>query len=265
MIDGPLRDWPRAFHPDRWVRFFAQTTSTQDAAKQLASCSQQRIFIAARQTRGRGSRGRTWTDPHGLGLAMTISLPAGNAASGVIDPAILPLACGLAVIDAITHLAGPRTPRLGLKWPNDVMQVDASGRGVRKLGGILIEASHGCLFAGIGINVHQQDSDFVPSLRREAVSLRQLGVRLSRPGLAAAIVEALDTLTRAPSDSILDRWKQHDALRGVHGSFEHNLRTFTGTVLHIEPTRSIELRLDDGEKVVLPAATTVRVRPSAAG
>jgi biotin-(acetyl-CoA carboxylase) ligase len=183
----------------------------------------------------------------------------------VIDPAILPLACGLAVIDAITHLSGPRTPRMGLKWPNDVMQVDTSGRGVRKLGGILIEASHGCLFAGIGINVHQQDSDFVPSLRSEAVSLRQLGVRLSRPGLAAAIVEALDTLTRAPSDSILDRWKQRDALRGVRCTFEHDQQTFTGTVLHIEPTSSIELRLDNGTIRSLPAASTVRVRPPAAG
>ena len=111
MIDGPLRDWPAAFRGDRWVRVLAQTTSTQDAARALASLSQQRIFIAARQTRGRGSRGRTWADPHGLGLAMTIALPADPQR---IDPAILPLACGLAVIDAMKLLAGAKAPRLGL-------------------------------------------------------------------------------------------------------------------------------------------------------
>jgi BirA family biotin operon repressor/biotin-[acetyl-CoA-carboxylase] ligase len=142
MIDGPLRDWPLAFRPDRWVRVLAQTTSTQDVARQLSCTSQQRVFIAARQTKGRGSRGRTWNDPRGLGLAMTMALPR-NAPTGPIDPTILPLACGLAVIDAIKRLLGPRSPRLGLKWPNDVMQVDASGRGVRKLGGVLIEAAQG--------------------------------------------------------------------------------------------------------------------------
>ncbi|MCX5690612.1 MAG: biotin--[acetyl-CoA-carboxylase] ligase [Planctomycetota bacterium] len=265
MIDGPLRNWPRAFGPDQWVRVLAQTTSTQDAARALASSTQQRIFIAARQTRGRGSRGRAWSDRHGLGLAMTISFPASSTANGPLDAGILPLACGLAAIDAITRLCGKHSPRLGLKWPNDVVQVDASGRGVRKLGGILIEAAQGCLFAGIGINVHQQEADFEPSLRRDAVSLRQLGVHLSRPVLGAAIVASLAGILEASPQTVLDRWKQHDALRGARGSFEHNLQTFIGTVLHIEPTRSIELRLADGQTVSLPAATTVRIRPHAAG
>jgi len=261
MIDGPLRDWPAAFRSDRWVRVLAQTTSTQDAARGLASRSQQRIFIAARQTRGRGSRGRTWTDPHGLGLAMTIAIPADPQR---IDPAILPLACGLAVIDAVRLLAGAASPRLGLKWPNDVMHVDASGRGVRKLGGILIEAAHGCLFAGIGVNVHQQPTDFEPSWRSEAISLRMLGIRISRPQLAAAIVESLDGCLADSSATIIERWIQYDALRGLRCSFEHDRQIFSGTVVSIEPTQRIQLRLDSGELRWLPAATTVRCRPPGA-
>jgi hypothetical protein len=66
-------------------------------------------------------------------------------------------------------------------------------------------------------------------------------------------------------EAIIERWKQHDALRGMRCSFEHDCRTFTGIVLGIEPTRCIRLRLDDGGERALPAASTVRVRPSAGG
>jgi len=61
------------------------------------------------------------------------------------DATRVPIAAGLAVVDAARELSGPR---LSIKWPNDVL---AAGGG--KIAGILVEAAPEAVIAGIGINV----------------------------------------------------------------------------------------------------------------
>ena len=78
----------------------------------------------------------------------------------------LPLATGVAVVDAVAAVAGVRA---GLKWPNDVLAGPAGSAG--KLAGILAEVSRPVVVIGLGLNVFQ-----APEGVGRATSLVDLGV-----------------------------------------------------------------------------------------
>ncbi|TWT64966.1 biotin--[acetyl-CoA-carboxylase] ligase [Allorhodopirellula solitaria] len=105
-----------------------------------------RLVIAETQTAGRGRRGRSWlTQDDGLAFSLVLA----NC-----HP-LLSIAVGVAIAEAIEHVAGPA--HCGLKWPNDVWM---SGT---KVAGTLIErvdlplAANGypqtMAVIGIGLNV----------------------------------------------------------------------------------------------------------------
>lgn len=254
-LDGRLSSWPAAFGAAPPLRLLAQTPSTQDVARRWRGPTPLAV-VAARQTAGRGRLGRRWVDGRGLGVALTLVLSDHD-----VDVTCLSLACGIAALDAIAAVLGARTPPLGLRWPNDVMVVDSAGRGVRKLGGVLIERADGRALAGIGINVHQRPEDFPPPLRDLATSLACLHAPCSRPRLAGELARAMTEWARRPREQVVTRWKHHDALRGVATVFESGGRLAEGVVERIEPLEFIELRTASG-LARLPAATAVRSEAS---
>ena len=102
--------------------------------------------FAARQLKGRGRRGRAWTDPAGNFAASLVLRPEGAPGQAALRSFV----AALALHDALAALAPGAD--LALKWPNDVL---LSGG---KLAGILLEgASDGDRMAhlviGIGVNL----------------------------------------------------------------------------------------------------------------
>jgi BirA family transcriptional regulator, biotin operon repressor / biotin---[acetyl-CoA-carboxylase] ligase len=94
----------------------------------------------------------------------------------------LPLAAGLAVVDAVAALSGIDA---GLKWPNDVLVGD------RKLAGILAEvaAPKPLIVVGIGVNVTLRAAEIDDPV---ATSLSELGVESPDRGrLAATLLDRL--------------------------------------------------------------------------
>ncbi len=181
--------------------------STNDAARELALAGADHgtAVIAAEQTRGRGTKGRVWHSPPGLGLYASFIL-RGPAAGPVPFLHLLPLAAGLAASDAVLAAAGA----VRLKWPNDLVHDG------KKLGGILSEGVSGgpagdFAVVGVGINVGHDPQDFPADLRASSTSLRIIG------GRAVTIESVFNGLCRA-----LDCW--YNALaRGDKGSV---IRTF---------------------------------------
>ncbi len=250
-LDGRLCTWPAQFGASPPVRLLAQTVSTQDVARRWRGPTPLAI-VAARQTAGRGRLGRRWVDDRGEGVALTLVIADDGA-----DASCLSLACGIATLDALRATLGRETPPLGLRWPNDVMIVDASGRGVRKLGGVLIERSQGRFLAGIGINVHQQPETFPPHLRDTATSLACMHAPCSRPRLAGLLARSVLEWARRSREQIVSRWKEHDALRGVRTAFDAAGTRVEGVVERVEPLDFIEMRTPEGLMRV-PVATAVR-------
>lgn len=109
------------------------------------------LLVAERQTAGRGRQGRTWHSSPAASLTFSLSLPLARG-----DWSGLSLAVGLSLAESLDPAQAEQPPRIGLKWPNDLLLDSAAGAG-RKLCGILIESmpvgSRRLAVIGIGLNV----------------------------------------------------------------------------------------------------------------
>jgi len=112
-------------------------------------------IAAARQSAGRGRRGRIWiSEPGNLFATLLLTDPA--------PPEHWPelaFVAALAIHDSVTEVAPKVRPQLAIKWPNDLLLEGA------KFAGILIEgesAEGGAVAVGIGVNClnHPSDTDF---------------------------------------------------------------------------------------------------------
>ncbi|ACB95995.1 biotin--[acetyl-CoA-carboxylase] ligase [Beijerinckia indica] len=127
---------------------FEKLGSTNDEALARARAGDPgRLWIVAdEQSGGRGRLGRTWSSPAGNLYASLL----------LLDPAPplhlseLGFVAGVALAESVRALVDA-DPRLGIKWPNDLLFAEA------KLGGILLESTplpgggRACVI-GIGVN-----------------------------------------------------------------------------------------------------------------
>src|SRR4051812_15930891 len=101
--------------PPEIIRF-AEVASTMELAHARAQEGAEHgtAIVAARQTGGRGTRGRIWSsEPGGLWLSVVARPTRSDALEA------LSLRVGLATA-AVLELTCPTLPRLGIKWPNDI-------------------------------------------------------------------------------------------------------------------------------------------------
>lgn len=155
------------------------------------------VLFAEYQNAGRGRHGRQWSAPARSQLAFSFGVDATGVPAATWG--WLPLATGVAVVDAVDEVAGIGA---GLKWPNDVLVGPPESAG--KLVGILAEVASPApvVVVGLGLNV-TMTADEAPDPR--AVSLAQLGAAepgLDRNRLAQALLRHLATR--------IDSWRTGD-------------------------------------------------------
>jgi len=161
------------------------------------------VVVAHHQSAGRGRLDRTWVTPPGSALTL----------SALLDPRLpderwplLPLAAGLAVLDAVR----PRGVPAVLKWPNDVVIGETADGGQRKLAGILVErvGRPALAVVGIGINVDMTPEELPTPV---ATSLRAEGARdLDRVALLGDVLRGLDdrlALLRHDAGALLEHYR----------------------------------------------------------
>jgi BirA family biotin operon repressor/biotin-[acetyl-CoA-carboxylase] ligase len=172
------------------VKHFAEVGSTNALALEAAQTGARGgVWVADKQTAGRGRGGHQWHSAAGDGLyvsaLVTPELP-------MVMALWISLATGLAAKAAIAEVTGLD---VDIRWPNDLM-LDG-----RKCGGILVEtavdiaADKGAMLRygviGVGINVNH--AEFPGELQGVAASLRiACGRRIEREALMAALLRALD-------------------------------------------------------------------------
>jgi BirA family biotin operon repressor/biotin-[acetyl-CoA-carboxylase] ligase len=169
----------------------AVTGSTNDDAKAGAKdgAPHGALWVADMQTAGRGRQGRAWVATPGESLLFSVLL---RVPCSVQRLPPLALAAGLAVHDALVEVAGSPAPRLGVKWPNDVLI------GEKKVAGILVESLLAgdratAVIVGCGINLAQ--TAFPDDIAHRATSIRlATGAAPRRDRVLAAVLAGLDTL-----------------------------------------------------------------------
>ncbi|MBK9070754.1 MAG: biotin--[acetyl-CoA-carboxylase] ligase [Myxococcales bacterium] len=164
----------------------ATCESTNDEAARLAAngAAHGTVVTALRQARGRGRQGRVWQAPASEGVFWSCVLRPALAPAAAAG---LTLAAGVAACEAVRACGVAAT----LKWPNDVVVVDAGV--VAKLGGILTESvTRGSaleyVVVGIGLNV--TNAPVVEGAR--TTSIHQAGGRGSRAEVVARLRGSLE-------------------------------------------------------------------------
>lgn len=170
MIAGPAG---ASTLPDGYILHRFDELDGTNAEALRAGAQHRHVFIAHRQTAGRGRQGREWLSPPGnLFATICVAPPMGR------NPAQLAFVAGLAVLDAVSEAAPDGD--FSLKWPNDIL---ASGR---KLAGILIEAGEYGYAVGIGINLASSPPD--SAVQFPATSLEQVPGHAPVPAPEALLV-----------------------------------------------------------------------------
>ena len=225
----------------RWrLDAFDSLPSTSDLCIARAEAGEPAgLAVLARvQTRGRGSRGRSWTGQGGLALSVLLRPDP--------DPQPLggwPLLAGLAL-----HQALGGGSRLMLKWPNDVLLDGA------KLAGILIERGVGAgpdwLVIGFGANLSS-----APALPdRETACLAQLGPAPEATVVAWRLLDALDawqaTCRRDGFEAIRAAWLRHAHPLGTALAVELGGVRRSGTFAGLAPDGAMLLSIDGRQQRV---------------
>jgi BirA family transcriptional regulator, biotin operon repressor / biotin---[acetyl-CoA-carboxylase] ligase len=127
------------------------------------------VLIAEHQTAGRGRHGRGWSASPRAQITMSVGVRVADIPASTWG--WLPLATGVAVVDAVAPLIEGTGVEAGLKWPNDVLAGPADRTG--KLAGILAEVARPVVVIGLGLNVTQAPEEVDGP---GATSLLDLGV-----------------------------------------------------------------------------------------
>ena len=231
----------------------ASTGSTNADLLADAAAPAWTALIAAQQTAGRGRLGRPWASPAGTQVILSVLLRP--TVADLDHVGTIPLATGLAVLDAVRSVAGDGTE---LKWPNDVMFHG------KKLCGILAEAAglpdDPRIVVGLGLNV---------SLTREqlpvehATSLALEGVDVTVDDLTVLVLEALHRrLTQwATGDrSLMADYRRACITIGKSVRVEAATGDLHGTVEGVATDGRLDLIDTDGRRHLIAAGDVTHLR-----
>ena len=225
------------------------------------------VFLAERQSGGRGRRGRGWESPLAANLYLSL---ARRFDSGLARLGGLGLVAGLSMAEAL-HACGLEQVRL--KWPNDLVVAAADGT-LCKLGGLLVEgggenAGPVRAVVGIGVNVRMPDvaAQAIDQPWTDLQALAGEGApsrgRLAAEALAR-LLPALAQFDRQGLAPFLDRYAALDALAGrqvrVHGG--DGVRS--GVALGIAADGALRVRIDGVERAVHAGEVSVRAHGESA-
>ena len=248
---------------------FDSVASTMDIARANVAAGQVRFnaenlpncagIVARTQTGGRGQRGRTWQDVPGESLCVTyyLRLPEFNTKRAGEIAFLAGVAAALALDEFTTQRALKEAPRIGLKWPNDILLND------KKAGGILIEMANGpdgqpVALIGLGLNVLIEN--FPPELAASATSLRREGIAGKTPvEWAEAIyakIQQMESLRQSQGFlAVLKLWQKYDVTPGRRYETEINGKAVQGIAQGVAPTGALLLSLPDGQILGVSSAS----------
>lgn len=244
------------------VEVVEQAASTNaDVARRAREGEPEGLVIATgHQVAGRGRLDRAWVAPAGAALAF----------SALIRPTVpahrwpwLPLVTGLAVARGIRRRTG--LGGIVLKWPNDVLHLDAAGQ-PGKLCGILLErvesAAGPAAVIGVGINVAMSREQLpVPT----ATSLLLAGAQVDSEALLESVLIELDAglqLWETDAESLYRAYvAECDTIGREVVVWLPDESRVAGVVSGVDVDGRLELETADGPLVV-GAGDVVHVRPA---
>ena len=231
---------------------YEEVGSTNDLALEYAKTNPGReaLFIAARQTNGRGRRGRNFFSPKDTGLYMSFLIYPHVSFE---EASLYTSLTSVALSEAIETSMGIKT---GIKWVNDIFYND------RKVAGILTEGiasmedhslSH--VVIGAGINVYDPYEGFPGEIKDIAGFLLESPTEKNeRARLAASFADRLFERLSMPAGSFVDEYVNRSILIGKYvrvENFVKDQKQKYAKVLGIDRECRLLVEYDDGKKEAL--------------
>jgi len=193
------------------------------------------VAVTDHQTGGRGRLGRTWDEPAGSSVLVSVLLRP--PASRRLPELSLVAALAVAIAVEETTLLSAQ-----VKWPNDVML------NRRKVAGILSELVDGSVVVGIGLNVNQTRDELPLDAPTEPGSLYSLtGARYARAAVLGSILGHLEQLYGSwlggGLDAVYDELGPRDFLRGRRVVADGE----RATAIQIRRDGTLEIETDAGD------------------
>jgi len=252
------------------IRWFAETGSTNADLLLAASegAPEGLVLIADHQSAGRGRLDRSWVAPAGSSLLVSVLLRPRLALEHLF---LITAATGVASAEAAALVAGVHC---GLKWPNDLVALDA-GFADRKLSGVLAESvlvdgRVDALVVGMGLNVNWPEQ-LPDELAGTATALNHLAGRsVDREELLVAWLTRLDYWLSVIGDGTdpLAREQLLDAVRDRSATLGRRVRVELPTSIHEGEAVAIDeqgrlhvLADSDSTPLVVSVGDVVHVRP----
>lgn len=221
----------------RRIRHEQEIPSTNSLALEelkLGRASHGDIFVADRQSSGRGQSGRDWQSETDDGLWMTIVL--------MMDTPPQPLSflpC-LAVHDYLnTELGLPAH----LKWPNDILV------GSKKIAGILVEATTSNdnkpgWVIGIGLNLNRRV--FADPIKDRATSIvLERGSCPDRLSVLRGIIQRFNHWMLS-DENLVSAWTSRSRMPGRSLIIRRKDKTYEAQVVGLSDEGYLQLELEDG-------------------
>lgn len=233
--------------------YFSSTDSTNLCAARFAAehPGVPAVFVAERQTAGRGRLGHSFASPPG-GLYISYLLypdmpPADSGGLTIYTATVLS--------DILEDMTG--TP-VGIKWVNDLYM---NGK---KIAGILAEGAisgDGTLaHAVIGIGINLRHTDFPPDIAAVASTVEdESGTVPERSALERRLTAAMITF-RPRLPGIIDAYRRRMFLTGMTVTVEKGGETFDAEVLGVTDEGALLIRTRDGNTIPLSSGD-VHVHP----
>ena len=225
--------------------------STNDEMKRRALKGEGEIslLVAEEQTKGRGTKGRSFFSPDGTGIYMSL----------LLRPTYTPQECTLLTTMAAVSSAKAIEKVTGLtvqiKWVNDIYL------GGKKAGGILTQAhlsKNGketeWAVVGIGINLSEPEGGFPDEIKGIAVSLGEKDGQIKNRLIAEIVNEFIAYYRSLMKKEFIEEYSERLLSLGEEITVQEGEVEYTGRVIGIDGMCRLKIRLPDGIERVLGSA-----------
>ncbi len=225
--------------------------STNDEMKRRALSGEKEIslLIAEAQTKGKGTRGRSFHSPEGTGIYMSFLLRPPYTPS---ECTLLTTMAAVCTAEAIEKVTGRKT---NIKWVNDIYIEN------RKVSGILTQSHFSSdlkivewSVVGIGINITEPEGGFPEEISSIAGTVGDTAPD-TKNRIIAEIINGIyyyyprlreKTFRKGYSDRLL--WRD-GKIKVTQGD-----KSYEATLVDIDEDFRLKVRLADGREVVLESA-----------
>ena len=226
------------------------------STNQLAQANKQdAIFISNYQSQGKGRQAKKWLTPLGQSIAISISH---RFNFGLQKLSGLNIAIGIAIIQTLEKFGAQK---IGLKWPNDI--IDSNG----KIAGILIEASGNTkssrAIIGIGINWNIRQELF------EEIDQPCSNVAISSISRTQFIIELLQNINQILKEftknnlrNIQSIWQQYDMYLNKKINVIQGDIIRSATYKGIDQNGLLTVEIENKLKTIASGEVSIRVKNS---